>query len=68
MEWISVKDKLPEKEFFYIAYDPDDGEDQSHCVIPLFYDKVRGFIDIESGVIEFFPGVTHWMPLPQPPK
>lgn len=60
MEWISVKDRLPEP----------------FTSILLFYCGIvhEGFM-VDSGC--FFPytqyancasGVTHWMPLPDPPK
>jgi len=58
MEWISIKDKLPEineevlvmdRDFMDFAYYNSEGQ---------WID--REFIDLDD--------VTHWMPLPEPPK
>lgn len=74
MEWISVKDKLPEikgngryaQTVVIACYDGD-------TVIPMIYERttVRGeaverwkfYWDRIADV-----KVTHWMPLPEPPK
>ena len=72
MKWISVDDRLP----------PDDTN--GHVLIvfkePFFgkyYDEIStGYFDDESSTWRFWepdrevvgPGVTHWMPLPEPPK
>lgn len=62
-EWISVKDRLPEK--------------TSRCIVSRFdYVTCTSFIDIlwfekDSWWDRLYPGnfaVTHWMPLPEPPK
>jgi hypothetical protein len=53
-EWISVKDRLPEKEGTYIVHGNLGG------VFGLFYD------DMLSN--SFKQMVTHWMPFPEPPK
>ena len=59
-EWISVKDRLPEKEGEYITY-TDKGEIHFDC-----------FCIYPNHGTKFWVGgngkVTHWMPLPQPPK
>lgn len=52
-EWISVKDKLPEKGECILAYN---GLIVSQC----YY--------IGDGIFTVICGVTHWMPLPEPPK
>lgn len=62
-EWISVEDRLPEEDGYYLC-----------CIkSSLFPDRV--YIDIlecdkssfEEGHI-YTDTVTHWMPLPEPPK
>lgn len=53
-QWISVKERLPEKEGTYIVHGNLGG------VFGLFYDEILAD--------SFKQMVTHWMPLPQPPK
>jgi hypothetical protein len=62
VEWISVKDRLPEKGTYVLTYDGLDmnlarftGEDSKY-----YWDcDTYGMYDYD---------VTHWMPLPPPPK
>lgn len=56
-KWISVKDRLPEDTCNVIAHC------LSGCICSILYIKNIGFED--AGMRVF---VTHWMPLPQPPK
>ena len=62
-EWISVKDRLPEEGDRYLCRVKSFAFPGSFYQSLLRYDKY-GFQD--GGVYE--EGVTHWMPLPQPPK
>ena len=56
-EWISVKDRLPDKDGFYLAwYTFNDG--RQAC--DIFYHNCCG-TSISSAI-------THWMPLPQKPE
>ena len=67
-KWISVKDRLPDKECLAV------------CMLagrPAYNEMLVGWVGkdtmCETGYIcesggEFLPDVTHWMPLPQPPK
>ena len=66
MRWIPVEERLPEKENAQVFMTDGEG-----CYISSRNNMVR-FLDCE-GI--FIPGkagagvkVTHWMPLPQPPK
>ena len=62
-QWISVDDRLPEEDGYYLC-----------CIkSSLFPDRV--YIDIlecDKGSFEeghiYTDTVTHWMPLPEPPK
>ena len=54
MEWISVKDRLPEPKTRIIYYNTVVDNDE--------YIKI-GY----CGHKEWFAGVSHWMPLPDPP-
>ena len=55
-EWISVDERLPERNGRYLTH--CNIENQS-LVCMLYYCKIGGF---NEGT------VTHWMPLPEPPK
>ena len=60
-EWISVKDRLPEKknESYLCCVDS--------CLFPgSQYISIRAFCD--DGKWETNGTVTHWMPMPEPPK
>ena len=79
-EWISVKDRLPEKDGAYLVTTNSFGDRQSvkfrwfakdaemagaydlagQKNVWYLYDSECGYISINS--------VTHWMPLPEPPK
>jgi hypothetical protein len=58
-DWIDCKDKLPEVRGEYIVN--IDG-----VVMELTYLKHRGLWVGHDG--DVYMGVTHWMPLPEPPK
>lgn len=58
-EWISVKDRLPEHPGFIIAHKTNG------LVVGLHYNMSNKFT---YGQLDQTSQVTHWMPLPQPPK
>lgn len=60
-EWISVKDRLPEKQCDYLVTDGD------ACMLAAF--RIRNY-EWDFYRNDFWDSdlVTHWMPLPQPPK
>ena len=68
-EWISVKDRLPEKHDKYLVRVPSKLRGCEHCIWLIGYNPKFGFYDAdpEWGDIPV-DDVTHWMPLPQPPK
>lgn len=55
-KWISVKDKLPEEGVNVLTYG-------ARPFYDVFY--INRLIDKDEWL---YDGVTHWMPLPQPPK
>ena len=80
-EWISVKDRLPEKDNKYLCVIDAIG---THCITTCWFSKnlfkvdkydfanrkgIRGFYNYSSewGYYQN-TSVTHWMPLPELPK
>jgi len=61
-EWVSVKDKKPEDDRPVIVY--HDGL-YDKTVIEGWYDNDTGLFFVEGYTVS---GVTHWMPMPEPPK
>jgi hypothetical protein len=62
MEWISVKDRLPENEENVIAYST--ASNIENCRVEIAF-----FNEIWCGAPTYFlEHITHWQPLPSPPK
>lgn len=62
MEWIKVEDRLPQKGVVVIIYKPFDDVLGLRTIASLEEDN-RWFRGMSQII-----GVTHWMPLPEPPK
>ena len=71
-EWISVKDKLPPHNHDVLVYRPD-------MAMKILVDNYAGYYGEDDAEwhegwakygkdIHNNPLITHWMPLPQPPK
>ena len=60
-EWISVDERLPDDNDRIIAFRPNEPETSAYkyCVMWGWSVKVS---------LKQHRGITHWMPLPQPPK
>jgi len=66
--WISVDERLPEKETSVLVWATWDGSDDQILVAdwrdwegaPIWHDSMNGEYRIH--------GITHWMPLPEAPK
>ncbi len=58
MEWISVKERLPETSQKVLV---TDGEDLD---IMRYFGEYKGSPDWDHGTLD----VTHWMPIPAPPE
>lgn len=58
--WVSVEERLPEVSGHYLTYTPTRPNSLSRSVHIFFYGKS----DFET----HGEAVSHWMPLPKPPK
>ena len=73
-EWVSVEERLPEKDGWYLVYAPGYwGNSKIYGLDGLAYSNFKHNYKvhwgIERGTGRGWPGiVTHWMPLPAPPK
>jgi hypothetical protein len=63
MEWISVKDRLPEKDFKVLCF----YSNQYIDVLEYWYDE-KEIPVFFNPPLHSVNDVTHWMPLPEPPK
>lgn len=74
MEWISVKERLPENDGWYLVYAPGYwGNSKIYGLDGFAYSNFKhnykAHWGLERGTGRGWPGiVTHWMPLPDPPK
>lgn len=62
-DWISVNDKLPENIRSVLVWDSVDND-----VFTGYYCKYNGWTVDGFYDVEYHFNVTHWMPLPEPPK
>lgn len=70
-QWISVKDRLPEKDGTYLTCNKNgdyvvwgfDTENESFGYVDYEYDEMYSKLDVWQEV-----KVTHWMPFPEPPE
>ena len=68
-EWISVEDRLPERDEKVLCYYGFEKNGEKHnmrfigCLDYYAYDENPHFQHASTGLF-----VTHWMPLPKPPK
>lgn len=70
-KWIGVKDKLPENGDGVIGacIDPLNNK---YYILELYYNESKfnmPYVKMPLRVdLELIKGITHWMPLPEPPK
>lgn len=66
MNWINVKDRLPDVKIgSFLVWPPTQFPKNSKCVVAEYYEDSGGFYD--EAYENFISDVTHWMPLPEPP-
>ena len=62
VEWISVKDRMPLEDVEVLGYSP---HPISPIMIVMYLENLGlGWCNGEDQFLE----ITHWMPLPEPPK
>ena len=61
MNWINVKDRLPEKRGYVLTWHPKN----KNMWMTHFHE---GEFDIPMGSQQATEEMTHWMPLPEPPS
>lgn len=67
-EWISVKERLPKTDEYVIVAICDDSGDTEYryTTFGIYFDmRFDGVWVVDN---ERNSGVTHWMPLPEPPR
>ena len=62
MEWIKISERLPEDIGHYLVYYK---ECDIGCIAWSFYNSLGQWA---SSYNTFYEDITHWMPLPEPPK
>ena len=72
-EWIDVNDRLPERDGeTVLCYAKNSSTDGETCVVGCIQQRKHWFLQTCNIGIAEFPNhywkVTHWMPLPEPPR
>ncbi len=69
MEWISVKDRLPEYGAgSFLAFWKTQGNIMLVCFVDIYGNYVIAGSSRDTCGVSNHPKFTHWMPLPEPPK
>lgn len=71
MKWISVKDRLPDRQGTYLVYAPSYSMGSSSgldCINGIMFARWRKNWSIETGYYKRPGCVEYWMPLPSPPN
>ena len=63
MEWISLKDRLPEQYKSVLCYSLSEG-----IITDSFYDKIGEEYWFNGTRETYRDDITYWMPLPEPPN
>jgi len=74
LDWISVEDKLPKTKKSKLPDYVDVWVRGKHTTLPygritnIQYDEVHGWCTLDTNGLHLIKDVTHWKPLPKPPK
>lgn len=63
--WISVKDRTPERGGTYLCFQPLAA---SFCMVNTYRWSTTNNVWRGAQIGSVITGITHWMPLPEPPK
>lgn len=65
MEWVSVKDRLPERTLRVIMFGSFPDGPHDYCItMGVFGFSSKSWVELSGQIMHT---VTHWMPLPNPP-
>jgi len=65
-EWISVEDRLPEKHDYYLVSHMHEIGGRVNVDKLIYSDSHGGWVSLYGA--RYGGIVTHWMPVPEPPK
>lgn len=71
MNWISVKDRLPNRNGCYLVFRPHYHTNHGGSVTICYFGGTGAWYDDDKANFEELlspTNVTHWMPLPEAPK
>ena len=68
MEWISVEERLPEKYETILLFRPEKGAEKDQIWCGWRIRHIGGQPAYRTDTEDRLDGITHWMPLPEPPK
>lgn len=80
-KWISVEDRLPEEDLHCLVFQTYSNKRDGYVSLATYFPRFKGLEDdpmnskqewckysSEYGYYDVSESVTHWMPLPEPPK
>ncbi len=67
MEWVSIKEKYPEKDKYVLCCDHKDLFILKFTESESGMERKKVYYFTSSCECEYYEGITHWMPLPKHP-
>lgn len=65
MKWISVKDRLPDKDYRYLTYQPSMDKNSPFIYIAWYHPDQKRWTLLPSVLCD---SITHWMDIPKGPE